>query len=181
MLRRPEIVREGIEMSRPGVLGVFAHLDAAVEAIERLKAHGHDDLVVYSPLPRHELEQALGQPESPVRMWTLVGGLSGFATAVWLTVWTSLDWPLIVGGKVFASIPPYVVIMFELTVLFGALATLIGLFFNAIYAWRRRGTVAWDPRFTDDKIGIFVGCEAERREAFKALLSGAGAEEVQLA
>jgi molybdopterin-containing oxidoreductase family membrane subunit len=168
-------------MSKPGVLGVFAHIDAAVEAIKTLQARGYEDLVVYSPLPRHELEDALGQPESPVRMWTLIGGLSGLATAIWLTMWTSLDWPLVVGGKTIPSIPPYVVIMFELTVLFGALATLAGLAFNALFAWRKTGSVAYDPRFTDDKIGVFVACETTRRDEFRQLLTAAGAEEVQLA
>jgi len=168
-------------MTKPGVLGVFAHLDAAVEAIRKLKAKGQEDLVVFSPLPRHELEDVLAQPESPVRMWTLIGGLSGFAIAVWLTMWTSLDWPLVVGGKPIPSIPPYVVIMFELTVLFGALSTLAGVAFNAIFAWRKTGSVAFDPRFTDDKIGVFVACETARREEFRELLTQAGAEEVQLA
>ena len=40
----------------PGVLGVFQHLDATVAAIRQLKAGGHRDLTVYSPIPRHELD-----------------------------------------------------------------------------------------------------------------------------
>ena len=168
-------------MSRPGVLGVFGHLDATVDAIKQLKSKGHDDVSVFSPVPRHELEDALDQPVSPVRVWTLVGGIAGLATAIWLTIWTSLDWPVVVGGKPIASIPPYVVIMFELTVLFGALSTLIGLGFNAILAWRRRGGILYDPRFSDDKFGIFVPCDASKQEEMKGLLSGAGAEEVRVA
>ncbi|PYP67275.1 MAG: hypothetical protein DMD36_15650, partial [Gemmatimonadetes bacterium] len=54
----------------PGVLGVFGHLDAILEAIGRLRGGGHADFTVYSPIPRHEIEDALGQAVSPVRMFT---------------------------------------------------------------------------------------------------------------
>ena len=37
----------------PGVLGVFGHLDATVEAIGKLRHGGHTDFTVYSPIPRH--------------------------------------------------------------------------------------------------------------------------------
>ena len=61
----------------PGVLAVFGHLDTTVDAIGRLHAAGHTDFTVYSPIPRHEIEDALSQRVSPVRMFTLVGGISG--------------------------------------------------------------------------------------------------------
>src|SRR4030081_1529159 len=118
----------------PGVLGVFAHLDTTLAAIKQLRAAGHADLTVYSPIPRHEIEDALGQPVSPVRMFTLVGGISGCAVGAWVTLWMSNDWPIVVGGKPVGSIPPYVVIMFEMTILFGALSTLLGIILNAVFS-----------------------------------------------
>ena len=165
----------------PGVLGVFAHLDATVAAIKQLRAAGHTDFTVYSPIPRHEIEEALGQAVSPVRMFTLVGGVSGCAIGAWLTLWMSADWPIVLGGKPIGSIPPYVVIMFEMTVLFGALATILGIGFNALFAARRLGTVAYDARFTNDKFGIFVPIEPARAAQVESLLRGAGAEEVRRA
>src|SRR5439155_1091444 len=65
----------------PGVLGVFGHLDATVDAIGQLRRAGHTDFTVYSPIPRHEIEDALEQPVSPVRMFTLIGGIAGCAIA----------------------------------------------------------------------------------------------------
>lgn len=165
----------------PGVLAVFADLDAAVEAIRQLKAKGRHDFTVYSPLPRHELEEAIGQPVSPVRMWTLIGGLIGLGTGFWLSLWTSYRWPIVVGGKPVGSVPPYVVIGFELTVLFGALTTLLGILFNSALAARRMGRIAYDPRFTNDKFGIFVVAEGAAAGQMEALLRGAGAEEVRRA
>ena len=94
----------------PGVLGVFGHLDATVDAIKKLRAGGHTDFTVYSPIPRHEIEDALDQPVSPVRIFTLIGGIAGCAVGAWLTLgsilWndgrirmgglTVLDWNCIV-------------------------------------------------------------------------------------
>ena len=162
-----------------GVLGVFAHLDSAVEAIRTLRAGGHADLTVYSPIPRHELEDALGQPVSPVRAFTLIGGIAGCAIGTWLTLWMSYDWPLVVGGKPVGSVPPYVVIMFEMTILFGALTTILGIALNVLFNVRRRGRIQWDPRFTNDRFGVFVPAPAARAEHVERLLRDAGAEEVR--
>ena len=165
----------------PGALGVFAHLDTTLDAIKKLRAAGHTDFTVYSPIPRHEIEDALGQSVSPVRMFTLIGGIAGCAIGAWLTLYMSYDWPIVLGGKPIGSIPPYVVIMFEMTILFGALSTILGIAFNALFAARRLGTVAYDPRFTNDKFGIFVPSEPARAGQVESLLRGAGAEEVRRA
>jgi Protein of unknown function (DUF3341) len=166
----------------PGVLGVFGHLDSTVAAIQSLKDGGHgDEITVYSPVPRHELEAVLKQPTSPVRMWTLIGGITGCGVGAWVTLYMSYDWPVVVGGKPVGSILPYVIIMFEMTVLFGALTTILGLLFNALLASRHQGTIAYDPRFTNDKFGIFVRCGGDQAPAMESLLKGAGAEEVRRA
>src|SRR2546425_2762350 len=67
--------------------------------------------------------------------------------------------------------------MFEMTVLFGALSTILGIAFNAVFAARRLGTVLYDPRFTNDKFGIFVPCAPDRAGQVETLLRHARAEE----
>lgn len=163
----------------PGVLAVFGHLDSTVAAIEELKRSGYRDFTVYSPLPRHELEHALAQPMSPVRAFTLIGGIAGCAIGAWISLYMSYDWPVQVGGKSIGSIPAYVVIMFEMTVLFGALTTLLGVVFNVLLAARQQGTMAYDPRFTNDKFGIFVPAGAAQTGRVETLLKSSGAEEVR--
>ena len=160
-----------------GVLGAFRHIDAATQAIHELKDMGYEDFTVYSPTPLHELEGAIGDKVSPVRMWTLIGGLTGVTSGFLMTLWMSYDWPIVVGGKPIGSVIPYVVFAFELTVLFGAIATLAGLVFHS---WRSARPAAFDGRFTDDLIGIFVACPAERRDAVKRLMETTGAEEVRV-
>ncbi|HEX9582427.1 MAG TPA: DUF3341 domain-containing protein [Gemmatimonadales bacterium] len=160
-----------------GVLAGFRQVDAAAQAIRSLKEMGYRDFTVYTPVPNHEIADAVGHRVSPVRLWTLVGGLTGCVSGFAMTLWMSYDYPIVVGGKPLGSIPPYVIIAFELTILFGALATLAGLVFHA---WRSHRAAAYDPKFTNDQIGIFVPCLAERRGAVQQLLQSEGAVEVRL-
>jgi molybdopterin-containing oxidoreductase family membrane subunit len=160
-----------------GVLGSFIHIDAAVEAIKALRARGHRDVVVYSAAPNHEIEEALDQPVSPVRLFTLIGGLTGCAAGFGMTIWMSYDWPVVVGGKPIASIPPYVVIAFELTILMGALVTVAAVAFFSVVMGKRG--VAYDPRFSDDQVGIFVPADSDQIASVETLLRNAGAVEVR--
>jgi Protein of unknown function (DUF3341) len=161
----------------PGVLASFVHVDAATDAIRALRARGHRNLVVYSAAPNHEIEEALDQGVSPVRLFTLIGGLTGCAAGFGMTIWMSLDWPLIVGGKTIASIPPYVVIGFELTILLGALSTVAAVALFSVLMGKRG--VPYDPRFSDDEIGIFVPGGPDQQGPVEQLLRSAGAVEVR--
>lgn len=160
----------------PGVLASFSYIDAAVDAIKAVKAEGRKDLTVYSAAPNHELEAAMGHKVSPVRLFTLIGGTTGIIAGLAMTYWMSLDWPLNVGGKPIATVPPYVVFMFELMVLAGALSTVAGVIILS-FALRKKGA-AYHHRFSDDRIGIFVPCQAEDFSAVENLLKKFGAEEV---
>src|ERR671931_1444986 len=114
------------------ILGVFGHVDTTVRALEELKAKGYHDLTVYTPVPVHEIEDVVerDRPVSKVRLFTLLGGLTGLASGWILTAWSSLKWGLMVGGKPPIGLPvspPYIIIMFELMILFGGIATVIGM------------------------------------------------------
>jgi hypothetical protein len=161
-----------------GTLGIFAEVDAAAAAIERLRLGGMRELVVFSPVPRHELEHALHSPESPVRLFTLVGALTGTATGFALPIFTSLDWPLVTGGQPIISLPPFVIIAFELTILFGALATVLGLFINARLP-RLRTRVVYDPAFSIGHFGVFVVPPDGREAEARAILLESGAVDVR--
>ncbi len=163
--------------SVPGLLASFAHVDAASDAIRALRAKGHRNMVVYSAAPNHELEEALSHRVSPVRLFTLIGGLTGCAAGFGMTIWMSHDWPLIVGGKPIGSIPPYVVIAFELTILLGALSTVAAVALFAVLMGKRG--IAYDPQFSDDQIGIFVPAAGEQTGSLEQMLRAAGAVEVR--
>jgi hypothetical protein len=160
----------------PGVLASFVHVDAACDAIRALKGAGHRDLTVYSAMPNHELEAAIGDPVSKVRYFTLFGGLTGCAAGFGMTIWMSHDWPLLVGAKPTGAIPPYVAIGFELTILIGALSTVAGIvILSMMKSLKGR---PYDPRFSDDRIGIFVPCGADQAAAVERVLADSGSVEV---
>jgi len=164
------------------VLGVFAHVDTTVHALEGLKAKGYHDLTVYTPVPVHEIEEVLerDRPVSRVRLFTLIGGLTGTVSGFFLTIWSAMKWGLVTGGKPIASIPPFVVIAFELTILFGGIATVLGMVILGRLP-RLRPSPAFDPRFTNDRFGVAVHCASERSASVREILRTAGAEEVRSA
>jgi hypothetical protein len=140
---------------RRSLLASFDYLDSAVDAVKALRKSGYRDVTTYGPLPEHHLEEALGYGPSPVRVFTLVGGLTGAATGFAFTIFTSMDWPLVTGGKPILSIPAYVTIAFETTVLFGVLATMIGLFIHMKLP-HLRPLVVYDPDFSGGRFGVQV-------------------------
>jgi Protein of unknown function (DUF3341) len=162
------------------VVGIFGHVDTTTDAIGQLKARGFRDMTVYTPIPVHEIEDAVerDRPLSRVRLFTLIGGLTGTATGFFLTIWSSLKWGLVTGGKPIASIPPFVIIAFELTILFGGLCTVLAVLILGRLP-RFRPSPGYDPRFTNDKFGVAVHCRPEDRQPVRELLREAGAEEVR--
>jgi hypothetical protein len=162
------------------VVGVFAHIDTTVKALEELRAKGYHNLEVYTPAPIHEIEDVMerDRPVSRVRLFTLIGGLTGTASGFILTIWSAMQWGLVTGGKPIASIPPFVVIAFELTILFGGLSTVLGMVLLGRLP-RLRPTAAYDPRFSNDRFGVAVRCASGRGHSVIEILTAAGAEEIR--
>lgn len=167
-------------MTAATMLGVFAHVDTTVKAIQDLRTQGFTDFTVYSPVPVEEIEAAVeqGRPVSPVRLFTLIGGLTGTLSGFALTIWSSLKWDLVTGGKPVVSIPPFVIIAFELTILLGGLSTLLAILVLGKLP-RVRRSPTYDPRFSSDHFGIAVTCPTEKADAAGQCLRRAGAEEVR--
>jgi hypothetical protein len=161
-----------------GILGIFPHLDAVVDAIEDLKRQKLGKVTVYSPTPRHELEHAIHAGPSAVRVFMMVGGILGVTFGYWIAIWASDYWPLVVGGKAIASWIPYTIFGFEVFVLIGALSTVAGLFINSRIP-RLTMTVGYDRRFSHGDFGIFVETSPDRAQAAESLLRRHGAVEVR--
>jgi hypothetical protein len=161
-----------------GIIGAFQHLDAAVHAVEELKKTRMGDVTVYTPTPRHEFEDALQAPPSPVRKFTLVGGTLGVTFGYWIAIWTSEYWPLVTGGKAIGSWIPYTIIGFEVFVLVGSLATVFGMFYVSRIP-RLTMTVGYDPRFSHGDFGVWVECPPDRLAAAEELMRRHGAVEVR--
>jgi hypothetical protein len=161
-----------------GIMAAFREIDATVDAIEDLKRKKFDNVTVYTPTPRHELDHAIAAGPSAVRRFTLIGGLCGVTFGYWIAIWVSDYWPLVVGGKAIASWIPYTIIGFEVMVLVGALSTVFGMFINSRIP-KVTMTVGYDPRFSHGDFGIWVECPPERQSEVEKLLRQHGAVEVR--
>ncbi len=162
---------------RSGLVAAFRELDSACDAIEALKKQKYD-ITVYTPTPRHEIEHALKPPMSPVRRYTLIGGLLGLTFGYWIAVWTSEYWPLVVGGKAIASWIPYTIIGFEVMVLVGALSTVAAMFIHSRIP-KITNTIGFDPRFSHGDYGIYVEAAPDRLKAAEETLRAHGAVDVR--
>jgi hypothetical protein len=161
-----------------GMLGAFLNIDAACDAIAKLRDKKVGAITVFTPTPRHEFEHVLHPPKSPVRRYTLFGALAGATFGWWISIWGSNYWPLVVGGKAISTWIPFTVFAFELMVLVGGLSTVAGLFIHARVP-RLTMTVGYDPRFSAAHYGVWVECAPERLKEAEAILRQSGAEEVR--
>jgi hypothetical protein len=110
---------------------IFDGKEEFVEALRRLVCDGTpaERIRVFTPFALPEVEKILPGRRSNVRFFALIGAGTGTITGFALTILTTLSWPLIVGGKPIVSIPPFIIIAFALTILFGSLSTFLGFLF----------------------------------------------------
>lgn len=168
-------------MSGMTLTAVYGHLDCMIDSVYAVKKAGITDFVTTSPLPRHDLEHVIyeGKP-SPVRWFTMFGAIFGGTLGFSLASFTHLNWPMVIpAGKPLVSVPAFMVITFESTVLWGCLFTLIGLIVNCRLPGFGLQKELEDPRFSDDKFGLILnGLTAAQVEQWKKTLHGLGAQEL---
>jgi hypothetical protein len=167
---------KSLKMSKPAFMGIFAYLDDLVEALEVLR-RANLDFTVFTPIPRHEIREAVPMKPSPVRYFTLFGGVFGIVSGLALAVYTVLQWKFIVSGKPVVPWVPFVIIAFEFCILLGVLITLTGLLIT-IKLPRLNLPPYYDPRFSVDRFGVLVRCTEVTQEEVSKILREARAEEI---
>ncbi|MCH8122885.1 MAG: DUF3341 domain-containing protein [Bacteroidetes bacterium] len=169
-----------------GLLAEFPDPGALYHAAHGVREGGYRRYDTYSPFPIHGMDKAMGMGNSKVGFLTLGGGVFGFALAYWMQWWTGqVDYPINISGKPFFSIEPSIPIMFELTVFFAALATVVGML--ALNGLPR----PYNPLFysnsfkrvTDDAFFILISSsdrkfDAEKTGSFLTELGATSIEEI---
>ena len=111
------------------VVAEFATPEELIHAAETAREAGYKKMDAYSPFPVHGLSEAIGFHCSKVPFMMFCGGILGTFTGFTLEWYTAtIDYPMNVGGKPFNSLPSFVPIMFECTILFAAFTGAIGMF-----------------------------------------------------
>ena len=162
---------------RSAVLGTFESIGAVNAAVNRLRQTGLRQITLYSPVQIDELRGDIAMGESRIGFLALGGAVIGATAGLLLTMGTSVQWPLTTGGQPIISLPPFFVISFELTILFGVLATVLGMLWGI--SRNRINPRIYHSRFSADRFGLQVVCAEDQIASVKNLLSAAGAEEVR--
>jgi len=111
-----------------GLLAEYDTPDQLIHASEKVRDAGYEKWDTYSPFPVHGIDAAMGIKMTVLPWIVLCAGLTGLATAITMQWWmNAYDYPWLISGKPTWSIPANVPIMFELTVLFSAITTLVGM------------------------------------------------------
>jgi hypothetical protein len=157
-------------MSSSRVYGLVAEFDSAgqlVEATRAARENGYRRLEAYSPYPIEDLDEIIGG-HNPVPLITLLGGMTGA-----LTAWTmqyyiaAIDYPTNIGGRPLYSWPAFIVITFELTVLFASLSAFLGTL--ALCGFPRPNFPLFNlPRFAAASRDTFFLCIEARDLMFAA-------------
>ena len=110
-----------------GYLAEFSDGDSLLTAIEKAKEEGYTKMEAYTPLPMHDVWHALGH-KSHLPKLVLGGGILGAVVGFGLQYYASvIHYPVNIGGRPLNSWPSFIVITFELTILFAALTTVFGM------------------------------------------------------
>lgn len=162
-----------------GVMGIWYYVDDAADVVTALRQAGHRNLNVFSPVPHHEIEHAMEQGPSLVRWVTAVGGFLGATGGFALCFYSIASWPLVIGGKELFSVPPMTVIGYESMILIAGLSNLLGMLALARLP-QVKPVAPYDPRFQEDRIGIWVPCDAATAAKVESIMKGHQAEEVHV-
>ena len=171
------------EKSAYGLMAEFDDVNSAVAAARKVYAEGYRRINAYSPYPVEELSEAIGFHKNWVPPIVFIGGvtgcLAGFAMIYWMN---AIDYPLNVGGRPLVSLPAWIPIMFELTILFAAFSAVIGMILmNGLP--RPHHPVFNLPSFaraTTDRFFVCIKSDDPRydHERTKTFLASLGAREV---
>jgi hypothetical protein len=163
------------------ILAIYSYMDLLIDTIKELRSKGFEDIRAFSPVPSHEIEDALdrGYEPSKVKYFTLCGAILGACVGAAFTVLTSLDWPIVTSAKPIVSVPPYMIIIFECMILIGGLSTFLGLIINSRLR-KNVDPIHYDERFSNDKFGILVTVESGDFEEVEHILRDFGSEELKL-
>src|SRR5258708_8446541 len=106
-----------------GLMAEFDNVNSVITAARRTYSAGYRKIDAYSPFPVEELSEAIGFHKNGVALVCLVGGLLGCTGAFILQWWiNTISYPINIGGRPLNSWPSFIIVTFEMTILFSGLS-----------------------------------------------------------
>lgn len=163
---------------KSNALGLFQDAESALDAAGKLKGTGFAELEVLSPIPIHGIDEVLGPKKSVIKRFTLFGGIFGGLAGFALAAGTAVLYLHPTGGRPIITFPPFLIITYEMTILCGILATVLGFLVSARFPAIRARVYA--PEAAVDRVAVTVACSDDEQYARAArLLEDNGADEVR--
>ncbi len=137
-------------------VGCYDDEEVLFPAVKKIRNSGYKLHDVYTPFPVHGLDHALGLKDTDLHVAGFIYGITGTCTAVGFMSWIFLsDWPINFGGKPHFSLPAFIPITFELTVLFAAVGMVLTFcYLNQIMPGVKKHV--FHPRQTDDLFVVAI-------------------------
>src|SRR5258705_1342671 len=122
-----------IDSSENGsVYGLMAEFDSPQElltAAEKTHGAGYKEVDAFSPFPVEGLADAIGFHKNRVSLVVLIFGIIGCLSGYLLQYYVAvISYPINVGGRPLHSWPSFIIVTFELTILFGGISAAVGMF-----------------------------------------------------
>lgn len=161
------------------VVGVFTDEEVLFPAVKKVRSAGYKIHDVYTPMPIHGLDHAMGLRETSLHTAGFIYGITGTTTALSCIGWIfNSDWPINFGGKSHFDLPAWIPITFELTVLFSA----VGMVLTFCYLCQLAPFVRrhhFNLRSTDDQFTMVIECTEKSNETeIQAFLQSVGATNI---
>ena len=157
------------------IYGLYDDEEILLDAVRKANSAHLDIDDVYTPFPVHGLDPLLGLAESRLHIAGFIYGAIGTLTAFLGMSWIyTKDWPIIFGGKPYWSVPAFIPITFELTVLFACVGMVVTFY---IVSGMGPGITNHylDDRITDDKFCIAFDKEKVDTDMAESFFNETGA------
>jgi len=168
-------------MSDITLLAVFSDIDPAADAIEKLHEMDIQDenINVISGVPVAHKMLGRPHPHTNVSRLSMGGAIAGFCFGVFLNWGTPNLYTVLVGGQYITPIPPGLILIFEMTMLFALLSTFLGVFLDSYFPNYR--PMEYVAEVSDGKIAVFFKCSEDDQKKITDAMEKLGAESIKTA
>jgi hypothetical protein len=163
------------------LMALFADIDPASEAVEKLREMGVADQKVDVITGTPVTAEMLGRPEAHTNVprFAMAGAVLGLLVGIFLTVATPNLYSIYVGGQPLIPVPPSVVVTFEMMMLGMLILTFIGVFLESVYP--DLSEKEYVPEISDGKLAVLFACPTDELGKFEGAMKTLGAESVRVA
>jgi len=161
------------------VVGYYFSVEDILVAARKTRSRNFDKFDTFTPFAIHGMESAMGIPRTKLPYISFLAGCLGLSLAAGLTIWTHYySYPINIGGKPLFSLPAYIPIMFELTILLCGVISAVTMFVIFLKLPNLKKPI-FHPDITNDRFALAIETSSESEiEPVKKFLEEIKAQEV---